>query len=223
MVLPVPHCAALSLDARREPTGEHCRAGRIAGAPHPRGISGRAEMASARVPPAGQRAGRTRRPSGPALALPPPPHRAVHVRPGLAGRRLRPPAATRPVTPGHGHQPGRRRRPARRLGRHRGPCQPAPASRPGPRSAWSRVAAAEGAGAGGLTASDMTGFVRRACGRRSVVGRPGRRPGHRGPGRPGRLRSPGGRRRLTKTSSSIPWSSPSRTCGPARRRDGPRC
>jgi integrase/recombinase XerD len=31
------------------------------------------------------------------------------------------------------------------------------------------VAAAEGAGAGGLTASDVTGFVRRECGRRSVA------------------------------------------------------
>src|SRR6266550_3181086 len=40
----------------------------------------REEMAGGGMPPAGKRTGRLRRPPGPALAVLPPAHRAVHVR-----------------------------------------------------------------------------------------------------------------------------------------------
>jgi hypothetical protein len=73
-------------------------------------------MASGRMPPASQGAGRPRSAPGPALPLLPPAHRAIHVRARPARHRRRP-ASTRTVSTGH----TRHRRPARRLGRHRDP------------------------------------------------------------------------------------------------------
>ena len=73
----------------------------------------RQEMAGGRMLPAGKGPGRPGPAPGPDLALLPPPHRAVHVRPGPARHRRR---AAGPARTG-----GRRRhrRPARSLARHR--------------------------------------------------------------------------------------------------------
>ena len=56
----------------------------------------REEMAGGRMPAAGQGPDGPGPAPGPDLALLPPPHRAVHVRPGAAGRRRRPPGPARP-------------------------------------------------------------------------------------------------------------------------------
>ena len=69
-------------------------------APAAAGVAARADqgrreaMAGRRMPAAGKGAGRPGPAPGPDLALLPPPHRAIHVRPGAAGRRRRPPGPT---------------------------------------------------------------------------------------------------------------------------------
>ena len=68
----------------------------------PAGVAARADqgrreaMARRRMPAAGKGAGRPGPAPGPDLALLPPAHRAVHVRPGAAGRRRRPPGPAWP-------------------------------------------------------------------------------------------------------------------------------
>jgi SRSO17 transposase len=66
------------------------------------------------VPPARKGASRPGPAPGPDLALLPPAHRAVHVRPGTAGRRRRPPGPARRATSRRRHG-----RPAAGLARHR--------------------------------------------------------------------------------------------------------
>ena len=75
------------------------RAGRPAGVAA-RADQGRREaLAGRRMPAARKGAGRPGPAPGPDLALLPPAHRAVHVRPGAAGRRRRPPGPARPTQP----------------------------------------------------------------------------------------------------------------------------
>ena len=75
-----------------------------------------------------KRADRPRPAPGPAVALLPPAHRAVHVRPRAARRRSCP-AGARPITAGRRRHPGRLSRPAGGLGRHRAPAiLPAPSA-----------------------------------------------------------------------------------------------
>ena len=88
---------------------------RPAGVPAAADHRRREEMAGGGVSPAGKGAARLRPAPGPAVAVLPPPHRAVPVRAGAAGRCRRPPGSSAINTSDRQH-PGQRRRPARKLG-----------------------------------------------------------------------------------------------------------
>ena len=92
----------------------HVPEGRPASLPALIAVAGK-RWPAGRVPPAGKRPGRPGPAPGPHLALLLPAHRAVHVRPGAAGRRRRP---ARPA-PARRRLARRRRRAARSLARHR--------------------------------------------------------------------------------------------------------